>query len=158
MPRSKYMQHQGQQGQISCRTFKGTSTHTFQVPSITLAMSTPSNNGRSARKWFKQKLSSVFSSSRSPSRNSEVRSTSTNVPPINSPSDGPRIIADRTGSGKKIGFIHDPRVLTHTFLEELSDLKPSLFTGSSTPENVTTSTSTTSLTFWLIMKDINTRP
>ena len=88
----------------------------FQVPSITdlLAMSTtPSNNERSPRKWLKQKIRSVFSSSRSPSRNLEVRSTSTNVPPINSPSDGPRIIADRTESGKKIGFNHDPKVLTH---------------------------------------------
>ena len=74
-------------------------------PSITkpFAMSTPSNNEQSPRKGFKQKFRSVFSSIRSPSRNLEVQSTSTNVPPINSPSDGPRIIADRPGSGKKIG-------------------------------------------------------
>ena len=78
-----------------------------------LAMSTPTNNERSPRKWIKQKFGSVFSSSRSPSRNLEVpdaRSTD-NIPPIkssflatqargNSPSDGPRIIADRTGSGE----------------------------------------------------------
>ena len=72
----------------------------IQVPSITdrLAMSTPPNNERSPRKWLKQKFRSVFSSSRSPSPNLEVRSKSTNVPPINSPSDSPRISADRTGS------------------------------------------------------------
>ena len=79
----------------------------FQVSSIT-AMSTPPNNERSPRKWFKQKFRSVFSSSRSSSRSLEGQSTGTNVPPLNSPfdSDGPRIIADRTGSGKKIGLIH----------------------------------------------------
>ena len=70
-------------------------------PSITkpFAMSTPSHNERSPKKWFKQKFRSVFSSSRSPSRNLEVQSTRTNVPSINSPSDSPRISADRTGSG-----------------------------------------------------------
>ena len=75
------------------------------VSSIT-AMSTPPNNERSPKKWFKQKFSSVFSSSRSPSRSLEGQSTGTNVPQIKSPSDGPRIIADRPGSGKKIGLIH----------------------------------------------------
>ena len=78
-----------------------------------LAMSTPPNNERSQKKWFKQKFRSVFSS-KSPSRNldvSDASPTSTNVPPIdtsflaaqareNSPSDGPRAIADRTGSGE----------------------------------------------------------
>ena len=86
-----------------------------------------SNNERSPRKWFKQKFRSIFSS-RSPSRNSPSRSpnrnspsrnldvpdalpTSTNIPPINAsflatqakendPSDEPRIIADRKGSGE----------------------------------------------------------
>ena len=67
-------------------------------------MSTPPNNEKSPRKWLNQKFRSAFSSK---------RSTSTNVPQMNSPSDGPRIVADRTGSGMKIGFIHDPRVLTH---------------------------------------------
>ena len=49
----------------------------------------------------------------SSSRNLEVpdaQSTSTNVPPINSPSDGPCVIADDTGSGKKVGLIHNTRV------------------------------------------------
>ena len=84
--------------------YKQIYTTCFQ-PSITkpFAMSTPSNNEQLPRKGFKQKFRSVFSSIRSPSRNLEVQSTSTNVPPINSPSDGPRIIADRPGSGKKIG-------------------------------------------------------
>ena len=76
------------------------------------AMSTPTNNERSPRKWIKQKFGSVFSSSRSPSRNLEVpdaRSTD-NFPASsrflavqareNSPSNGPRIIADRTGLGE----------------------------------------------------------
>ena len=76
----------------------------IEVPSITdrcyrLAMSTPPNNERSPWKWLKQKFRSVFSCSRSPSRNLEVRSTSTNVPSINFPSDGPRILTDRTGTG-----------------------------------------------------------
>ena len=51
------------------------------------------------------------------------------------------------------------RLLTH--LEghpSISDAQPSLFTGSSTPANVTTSTSTTSLAFWLTIKDINSPP
>ena len=89
-------------------------TSSFQVSSITsitdpLAMSTPQNNERSPNKWLKQKFRSVFSSSRSPSRNLEMQSTSTNVPPINSPSDSEghtRIKVDRTESGKKIGLIH----------------------------------------------------
>ena len=48
-------------------------------------MSTPPSNKQSPNKW-KLKFRSVFSSSKSPSRNLEVQSTSTNVPPINSPS------------------------------------------------------------------------
>ena len=75
------------------------------IVSLPLAMSTPPNNERSPRKWFKQKFRSVFSS-KSPSRNLDALPTSTNVPPINdsfleaqtrenSPSD-----ADRTGSGE----------------------------------------------------------
>ena len=43
----------------------------------------------------------------------------------------------------------------HTSLEEQSDTQPSLFTGSSTSENVT-STSTLSLTLWLAMKILTT--
>ena len=122
-------------------------------------MSTPPNSERSPKKWFKQKFRSVFSSSRSSSRSLEGQSTGTNVPPINSPfdSDGPRIIADRTGSGKKIGSIHKYKDF-NTFLKELSDVKPILVTGSSIPANVTTSTGRTSLILWLTMKDINSRP
>ena len=88
--------------------------------SLPLAMSTPSKNERSPRKWLKQKFRSVFASE-SPSRNSDVPDalpTSTNVPPIkaslfaaqggeNSPSD-----ADCTGSGEYIDFIHNKRVST----------------------------------------------
>jgi hypothetical protein len=75
---------------------------------LPLAMSTPPNNERSPRKWFKQKIRSVFPSK---SRNLDVpdaQHTSTNVPPIdasfieaqargNSPSDG---TTDRTGPGE----------------------------------------------------------
>jgi hypothetical protein len=71
------------------------------------------DNERSPWKWFKQKFRSVFST-KSPSRNLDVPDilpTSTNVLPINatflaaqarenSPSDGPRDIADRTGPGE----------------------------------------------------------
>ena len=82
-------------------------------PSLPLAMSTPPNKERSQKKWFKQKFRSVFSS-KSPSRNLDMPDalpTSTNVPPIDnsflaaqamedSPSNGPRAIADPTGSGE----------------------------------------------------------
>ena len=65
-------------------------------PSLLFAMSTPPNNERSPpRKWITQKFRSLVSSSRSQSRNLEVRSTSINAPPINS---------DR--SGMKIGLFH----------------------------------------------------
>ena len=143
-------------------------------------MSTPPNNERSSRKWIKKKVYSVFSPSKSQSRNLEVpdaRSTSVNFPPIqvnasfqtahdreNSPSDGPRIIANRTRSGEWINFNHNPRfeLLLNTPSSEghasISDVQPSLFTGSSTPVNVTTGTSTSSLTSWLTLKDINHRP
>ena len=78
--------------------------------SLPLAMSMPQNE-QSPRKWFKQMLRWVFSC-KSRSRNldmQDARRTSTNVPPINasslaaqakknSPSDGPRVIPDHTGS------------------------------------------------------------
>ena len=78
------------------------------IVNLSLTMSTPPNDERSSRKWFKQKFRSVFSS-KSPSRNLDVQdalSTSTIVPPTNasflaaqarenSPSD-----TDRTGSGE----------------------------------------------------------
>ena len=80
--------------------------------SLSLAMSTPSNNEPLPKKSFKEKFRSVFSS-RSLSRNLDVLDAlpSSNIPPIkssylsgkareNSPSDGPRIIADRTVSGE----------------------------------------------------------
>ena len=115
-------------------------------------MSTPPNNERSPRKWLKQKFRSAFSSK-------ELRSTSTNVPPINSSSDGPRVIADHTGSGKRIGLILNLWLLTHLEVHpSISGAQPSLLTGSLTPANVTTSTSTTSLAFWLTIKDINSPP
>ena len=80
--------------------------------SVPLAMSTPPNNERRPKNWFKQEIRSVFPSKTS--RNLDVPDglpTSTNVPPINdsflvararenSPSDGPRIIADQKGSGE----------------------------------------------------------
>ena len=87
-------------------------TDSVRYPSLPIAMSTPPNNERT-QKWFKQKLRSVFSS-RSPSHNLDVPDplpSSTNVPPTkaslfaaqareNSPSDGPRITADRTVLGE----------------------------------------------------------
>ena len=91
------------------------STAAFHTGSLSLplVMSSPPNNEKPQRKWFKEKFRSVFSS-KSPSRNldvSDARLTSTNVPPINdsflaaqarenSASDGPRVIADHTGSGE----------------------------------------------------------
>ena len=93
-------------------------SHTITGPvrylNLLLAMSTPSNNERSPRKWFKQKFRSVFSA-RSPSRSRldvpDALPTSTDIPPINpsfltaqakenSPSYEPRITADRKGSGE----------------------------------------------------------
>ena len=76
---------------------------------LSLAMSTPPNNEKSPRKWIKQKFSSVFSSS----RNLDVpdaQSTSNSFLAAQAREKSPRIIADRTGSGKKISFIHNPRV------------------------------------------------
>ena len=119
-------------------------------------MSTPPNKERPPNKSLKEKLRSVFSSSRNPRRNLEVQSTSTNQ------TDGPRIKAERTESGKKIGFNSYIQGFEHILPEELSDVKQSLFTDSSAPANDTTSTSETitsmTLTLWLSMKDINSRP
>ena len=98
---------------VLSRTFLSAITDYVRYLSLPIAMSTPPNNERTQRKWFKQKLRSVFSS-RSPSHNLDVPDplpTSTNVPPINaslfeaqarenSPSDGPRITADRTVLGE----------------------------------------------------------
>ena len=86
--------------------------------SLHLAMSTPPNNERSPRNWFKQNFRSIFSSSKSLSRNLDVpdtRPTSTNI--NNSPLaaqtrenyspfqvDGPPVKADCTGSGESIDF------------------------------------------------------
>ena len=137
--------------------------------SLPLAMSTPPNNEKSPRKWFKHKLRLVLPS-KSPSRNLDVPDAdalpiSTNVPPINasflaaqenSPSDGPRIIPDHTGISESVSFII--KGFEHNFDEghtSLSDVKSSQFTGFSTPMNVTTSASTSLLTLWLTMKDIN---
>ena len=114
-------------------------------------MSTPPNKERPPNKWLKEKLRSVFSSSKSPRRNLEEQSTRTNQ------TDGPSIKAERTESGKKIGFNSYIQGFEHILLEELSDVKQSLFTDSSIPANVM-STSKTLLTLWLTMKYTNSRP